>query len=83
MDGGIKVSPGDGWDDELGLEPGEQFGTWQDDDEVILDKKDEIKHHEVIAKYWNFTYAEWTVCSKLVLEMISKRRQLQTSLWSH
>jgi hypothetical protein len=61
-------SPWWGPENQLGLEPGVQFGfrrddeevglepgSWRDDDEVALDEKGEIKHHGAIAKYWNFT----------------------------
>ena len=40
MDGGIEDILGDGWDDELGLEPSEQFGSRRDDDEVTLSRED-------------------------------------------
>ena len=38
VDGAIQVSSEDGWDDE-------------DDEEVALDKKGEVKYHEAIAKH--------------------------------
>jgi len=43
-----------GPENQLGLQPGEQFGSRrddEDDDEVALDKKGEIKYYEAIAKY--------------------------------
>jgi len=40
-----------GPENQLGLEPGELFGSRLDDQEVALDEKGEIKHHEAIAKY--------------------------------
>lgn len=36
---------------QLGLEQEDQSGLRSDDNTVALDKKGEIKHHEVIAKY--------------------------------
>ena len=39
MDSGIEDILGDGWDDELGLEPREQFGSRRDDDEVTLSRE--------------------------------------------
>ena len=43
MDCAIQVSPEDDLEGE------------QDDEVVALAKKGEINHHEVIAKYWDFT----------------------------
>jgi hypothetical protein len=44
-----------GPENQLGLQPGEQFGSRRDDEdddeEVALDKKGEIKYYEAIAKY--------------------------------
>jgi hypothetical protein len=40
-----------GPENQLGLEPGDQFGLRRDDQVVALDKKGEIKHYEAIAKY--------------------------------
>ena len=40
MDGGIEDIPGDRWNNELGLEPREQFGSRRDDDEVTLSRED-------------------------------------------
>ena len=44
-----------GQENQIGLEPGQQFGAWLDDEEVALDKKGDIKHLEAIAKYWYFS----------------------------
>ena len=36
---------------QLGLEPEDQFGSRWDDEEEALDNKGEIKHYEAIMKY--------------------------------
>ena len=37
------------------LQPEDQFGLRRDNEAVALDKKGEINHHEVIAKYRDLT----------------------------
>ena len=44
-------SPSLGPQNQLGLEPGEQFGSRWDDQVVALDEKGDIKYYEAIAKY--------------------------------